>query len=960
MDGLFDRVKRLVNIKDYIELEARVDAKRAGSGSFRVNPCPFCGHNDCFTINEKDQFFKCFSCSAKGDVIEFEQQYRNMGSPLEAAKSIAGKRGIPVLDGEGSERGTRSREQEGPGPQPPPPAEVKEPGETKPEIDPSRGLEVRRIAAEYYHGRLMTSRAALSYQTDVRQHIREILERFKVGLGGGSLIGHCRGQGVTVAELMAVGLVRANKGGGFRSVVSAGVTVYPHFSGGEIQFFSLKDPKKKKLWQLKKECAPEGWLCYGQDALDQDEPVIIVEGENDRITVMDRGKYEHCIATIASYNEPAILERLKAIAKDRTWYLGFDNDPPPPGKPEGAGARYTRVYANALLSAGGDVRVIRIEPGKDGTKVDIDDILRAAEDPQAELVRLMDKAKKITKPVPDPAAKQALNQKNYQSLIHGFHSFKVLGEAEEGSLVFESFVHKKIYVVPLRDLNFDRMCQIAGPELPARVYHREKVPEGSSLISWRVFKTALIFEAGRCQLSTLQFCGQGIHTRKDGTLVIVVGGDAWQWDGKRFTIFDQPLIGDRIIQKNTGKKWIDFQLVIKRVSKMTVADAFRIREKVVGLVNQWKFTGPWDHYLVAGWLFAQMVQTFWSWRPHLWLTGPAGSGKTLLTVLFELLGGALSKRREGSNITEPALRQDIGVDASQSILDEIERSESRDKIINMARSAGRGGLVPIGGKDQKPSYFFVKHMIMFVSIETGIWQAPDRSRYLQIETHKDDARDPKIPNSLESETLRIEILSYVLFSVFKAKKLIESLGKIEGFEDRGVEAFAVALAMLAASDEKPLDSLTWGVNAALEDFKHRQEKSIPDDEVQIFYAILGCKIKVASQEDDPSSLSGGVRTIYASRSIAQLLEDDTERYLQDLQSNGLKPDKGGLFLVPSMVEQALLSKTRWKGVQTRGLLKRLPGAIEKQLRISGYKNPQWGVFIPEGIGNSEDTTTNVT
>ena len=106
MAGLFDRVKSLVNITEYIALEAGVDAKRSGSGSFRINPCPICGHNDCFTINEKDQFFKCFSCSAKGDVIEFEQQYRKMESPLEAAKSIAGKRGIPILEQEDGGRPT--------------------------------------------------------------------------------------------------------------------------------------------------------------------------------------------------------------------------------------------------------------------------------------------------------------------------------------------------------------------------------------------------------------------------------------------------------------------------------------------------------------------------------------------------------------------------------------------------------------------------------------------------------------------------------------------------------------------------------------------------------------------------------------------------------------------------------------------------------------------------------------
>lgn len=39
-----------------------------GSSGFRINPCPFCGHLDCCTVNEVDENIslgKCFSCDNK-------------------------------------------------------------------------------------------------------------------------------------------------------------------------------------------------------------------------------------------------------------------------------------------------------------------------------------------------------------------------------------------------------------------------------------------------------------------------------------------------------------------------------------------------------------------------------------------------------------------------------------------------------------------------------------------------------------------------------------------------------------------------------------------------------------------------------------------------------------------------------------------------------------------------------
>jgi len=868
---------------------------------------------------------------------------------MDAAKSIAHTYGIPI-DGMPAHKPTLEPE--------PPPGPREDPVEKTSLIDEERTSRVRMIAAEFYHQRLLANPKALAYQTEIRKHSIETLERYKVGLSGGNLRKYCEDHEVSTDELLAVGLMRV-RGKGVGPYISNSYFTYPHMLRDKCLYISIKPwHQNQHKYQIYKKFAGKGWVCYGQEILAQDQPIIVVEGENDFLSVVGKAQHPHAMATLGSFNEPEIMKELKQRAKGKVFYLAFDRDPAPSGKGEGAGARYRRRYSVAILEGGGVVRVIKIEPGPDGQKRDIDDILREAEDPVAKFKDLMGAAVEVKEKSKTASTKMPDLQKT-REVLNGFgDSFRVLGEAEDGSLVFESLFRKKIYNIPVKELGFDRMLQVAGPKLVSSVYHREKVPEGLDLVSYRAFKTEVILDAGERQLGHLRFAGQGLHTKKDGHLVTVVGGDVWEWDGEDFKIYDNPMIDDRIIQKNTGKEWIDFPLVMKKVQKMSRSDAFEIREKIVHLINQWRFVGPWDHYLAAGWMLAQFCQTAWSWRTHCWVSGQAGSGKTLLTLLFETLGGPLSKRREGSNITEPALRQDIGIDAALSLLDEIEKSESRDKIMNMARSASRGGWVPIGSQTQRPSYFYIAHMLMFVSIEPGLIRAADRSRYIQIDTLKDDTRAPKIPNTAEAEELRVEILAYVLRTVFRARELIKDLGKIPGFEDRTVEAFAVPLSMLAASDENPFDSLKWGVSAVLDDWKMRQQRSILDDERQVFHAILNSKIRVIAEEEDPNSLSGGTRPVYVERTAGQLIEDDAERFSKDLQANGLKAVKGGVFIVPAMVEESLLKSTRWKGLNVRGLLKRLPGAEEKQLRLSGHKNPQWGVLVPDSV--SAQDVTNVT
>jgi len=67
-------LKKSINIVDVIG--KYVDLKKVGYKTYKAN-CPHPEHNDknpSFYVKEDDQYFNCFSCSFKGDVITFIEE----------------------------------------------------------------------------------------------------------------------------------------------------------------------------------------------------------------------------------------------------------------------------------------------------------------------------------------------------------------------------------------------------------------------------------------------------------------------------------------------------------------------------------------------------------------------------------------------------------------------------------------------------------------------------------------------------------------------------------------------------------------------------------------------------------------------------------------------------------------------------------------------------------------------
>jgi hypothetical protein len=66
-----------------------------GDSGCRVNPCPACGHNDCFTFNPENCVYNCFGCGVKGNVMNIAKHFTS--DLTEAGQALKEFTGIDLL-----------------------------------------------------------------------------------------------------------------------------------------------------------------------------------------------------------------------------------------------------------------------------------------------------------------------------------------------------------------------------------------------------------------------------------------------------------------------------------------------------------------------------------------------------------------------------------------------------------------------------------------------------------------------------------------------------------------------------------------------------------------------------------------------------------------------------------------------------------------------------------------------
>ena len=241
------------------------------------------------------------------------------------------------------------------------------------------------------------------------------------------------------------------------------------------------------------------------------------------------------------------------------------------------------------------------------------------------------------------------------------------------------------------------------------------------------------------------------------------GRGAW-WDRGRSVLH----LGDRLIvdgeERKVSSRLADSSYLYQRLSSLQGPAAAKPltddEASILGLIaDQFRWEVPASGLLLQGWVTLAPICGALDWRPHVWLTAGAGSGKSAIldryvTPLLADMGLIVA-----GNATEPGIRQALRSDALPVVFDEAEGNEKRDQermqsILGLARVASSESKAHIlkGSPEGETQRFTIRSMFLMSSIATSLKQGADRSRFAQL-TLRNPAEIPKAERMAHWEAL---------------------------------------------------------------------------------------------------------------------------------------------------------------------------------------------------------------
>lgn len=161
------------------------------------------------------------------------------------------------------------------------------------------------------------------------------------------------------------------------------------------------------------------------------------------------------------------------------------------------------------------------------------------------------------------------------------------------------------------------------------------------------------------------------------------------------------------------------------------------------IAERFRWETPASANMLLGWIVLAPVCGALDWRPHIWVTGPAGSGKTSVLKLFmkPLLGGIYEAATGGT--TEAGLRGQLRSDAIPVVFDEFEQNEQAQKVmvqnvLSLARVASsEGGKIYKGTTSGGSNSFEIRSMFCVSSINVALFQKADLDRFCVLPLRRD-------------------------------------------------------------------------------------------------------------------------------------------------------------------------------------------------------------------------------
>ena len=216
----------------------------------------------------------------------------------------------------------------------------------------------------------------------------------------------------------------------------------------------------------------------------------------------------------------------------------------------------------------------------------------------------------------------------------------------------------------------------------------------------------------------------------DGDDIVVNTGEYLLVDGQRKDLHER--VGRFVYEKQSFVPYrIDDPLSLEQSTK--VLDCLR--------TIQWRDQAM--PYAVAGWLLLSAWGGLLRWRPHIWIVGSSGSGKSwIMDNIIHPIAVAEFGEKGGGTSTPAGVRQGLQNSAKCFMGDEMEsdnraQAERIEQILTLFRgsSSGQesGGATLHGSQDGEGKLWVMQSMACFSSIGSAMHHNADMNRFTVCE-----------------------------------------------------------------------------------------------------------------------------------------------------------------------------------------------------------------------------------
>lgn len=293
-------------------------------------------------------------------------------------------------------------------------------------------------------------------------------------------------------------------------------------------------------------------------------------------------------------------------------------------------------------------------------------------------------------------------------------------------------------------------------------------------------------------------------------------------------------------------------------------------KRLIKVAEMVRWSKPASAALLAGWTMLAPICGALKWRPHIWITGGAGSGKTTIQRDFVAsIVGEIGVFAQG-NSTEAGIRQELKADARPVLMDEAESNDDKERarmeaIMAMIRQASSESHAKtlkgtISGQSMR---FAVRSMFCLASVNTNLDKKADVDRLTKLvirppalRTGGDDHWN-KLSDELHKistdETISNRLLARALVLLPTILKNVEVFTRVAakffGSQREG-DQFGTMLAgaWSLCSDAIATDEAAMKLIERYEWDEHTEDND-QDDAERALEAVLGAKIRMGNAGD---------------------------------------------------------------------------------------------------------------